>query len=187
MFEDPKSIMARCLKHCVTELITVGVLTRSSTMICLQMSSMPGRLLASGSSEAAHSSARLLHVPWAQQLASITAAHLRDHKVEVTCLLLHCLSCPPTFLLCCFGHRDQMFRYRRDCSESVIIKWQKPLDTTTVATYYILPCASSPIIHVPLIWEIQSLSNVSAQYEHNTPDFTPRSYDLSWGVPWKGT
>lgn len=175
--------MARCLRHCVTELITVGVLTRSTTMICLQMSFMPVRLLANGSSEAA----RLLYVPWARQLASTTAAHLRDHKVEVTCPLLHCLSCPPMFLLCCFGHRDQMFRYRRVCSESVTIKWQKSLDTTAVATYYILPCASSPIIHVPLVWEIQSLSNVSAQYEHNAPNFTPMSYELSWRVPWEGT
>lgn len=125
MYEDPKRIIARCLRHCVTELITTGVLTRSTTMICLRMSSMPGRLLANGSSEAAHSSTRLLHVPWARQLASTTAAHLRDHKVEVTCLLLHRLCCPPSFPLCCFGHRDQMFRYRRVCSESVTIKRQK--------------------------------------------------------------
>lgn len=122
VFEDPTSIMARCLRHCVTELITVGVLTRSTTMICLQMSSMPVRLLASGSSETAHSSTRLLHVPWARQLASTTAAHLRDHEAEVTCLLLHHLSCPPSLPLCCFGHRDQMFPYRRVCSESVTIK-----------------------------------------------------------------
>lgn len=136
VFEDPKSIIARCLRHCVRKLITIGVLTRSTTMICLRMSSMPGRLLVNDSSEAAHSSTRLLHVPWARQLASTTAAHLRDHKVEVTCLLLHHLCCPPSFPLCCFDHRDQMFPYRRVCSESVTLKQQKSLDTTSVAIYY---------------------------------------------------